>query len=469
MATYAYLVDPNKQFMTKSGTINVNGSLRVYDASTDDAVITYKDFNGTENEESIRLDNNGRAVVIADSARVYRLEVYDRYGSLQWTVSPLWCLAAGGGASISSTEIISTNGSIDIDKVTIGSATTFDIKVAEDSTNLLEWIRCDGAVKHSDTYVPVYAAGTMRVGHNGLLVSKDRYYHFTAHLRASKGSVQPFYDKVDILFRLLDNNNVETNVVRQSVIVDSSLGLVQDFEVSADVMVEEDAELILDILNTSVQGITWEVLNFEAHRIFSGAPVIPGGIVERSWVEENFQPTLTAGQNIVIDENNVISATAAPQQQANWAETDTTSVQYIQNKPDLSQYATQSDLAGKQDVLTAGQNITIDANNVISADAAPQLQSNWTEADNTSVQYIQNKPVEKSLVAGANISITEGTTDVTISATADPQVQADWTQSNSAAVDYIKHKPNLAAVATSGSYTDLSNTPSIPSIGFIDL
>ena len=72
-------------------------------------------------------------------------------------------------------------------------------------------------------------------------------------------------------------------------------------------------------------------------------------------------------------------------------------------------------------------------------------------------------------MAGANISITEGTTDVTISATADPQVQADWTQSNSAAVDYIKHKPNLAAVATSGSYTDLSNTPSIPSIGFIDL
>ena len=42
------------------------------------------------------------------------------------------------------------------------------------------------------------------------------------------------------------------------------------------------------------------------------------------------------------------------------------------------------------------------------------------------------------------------------------QQQADWTQTDSTAVDYIKNKPNLATVATSGSYADLSNKPSIP-------
>ena len=42
------------------------------------------------------------------------------------------------------------------------------------------------------------------------------------------------------------------------------------------------------------------------------------------------------------------------------------------------------------------------------------------------------------------------------------QQQADWTEADSSAVDYIKNKPNLAAVATSGSYTDLSDKPSIP-------
>lgn len=42
-------------------------------------------------------------------------------------------------------------------------------------------------------------------------------------------------------------------------------------------------------------------------------------------------------------------------------------------------------------------------------------------------------------------------------------VQADWTQASSGALDYIKHKPTLATVATSGSYNDLGNKPSIPS------
>lgn len=45
------------------------------------------------------------------------------------------------------------------------------------------------------------------------------------------------------------------------------------------------------------------------------------------------------------------------------------------------------------------------------------------------------------------------------------QVQSDWTQSDNTQVDYIKNKPTLATVATSGSYSDLSNTPmEIPTI-----
>ena len=42
------------------------------------------------------------------------------------------------------------------------------------------------------------------------------------------------------------------------------------------------------------------------------------------------------------------------------------------------------------------------------------------------------------------------------------QIQSDWTQTDDTKVDYIKHKPNLATVATSGNYNDLTNKPSIP-------
>lgn len=41
-------------------------------------------------------------------------------------------------------------------------------------------------------------------------------------------------------------------------------------------------------------------------------------------------------------------------------------------------------------------------------------------------------------------------------------VQSDWTEADSTSDAYILHKPNLATVATSGSYNDLSNKPTIP-------
>ena len=38
-------------------------------------------------------------------------------------------------------------------------------------------------------------------------------------------------------------------------------------------------------------------------------------------------------------------------------------------------------------------------------------------------------------------------------------VQADWTETDSSDDAYILHKPNLATVATSGAYSDLTGTP----------
>lgn len=41
-------------------------------------------------------------------------------------------------------------------------------------------------------------------------------------------------------------------------------------------------------------------------------------------------------------------------------------------------------------------------------------------------------------------------------------VQSNWTETNTNSLAYIKNKPNLATVATSGSYSDLSDKPTIP-------
>ena len=56
-----------------------------------------------------------------------------------------------------------------------------------------------------------------------------------------------------------------------------------------------------------------------------------------------------------------------------------------------------------------------------------------------------------------------------IQAGAERNVQSDWTATDTNSDAYIKNKPNLATVATSGSYNDLSNKPTISSLSGIPL
>ena len=71
-------------------------------------------------------------------------------------------------------------------------------------------------------------------------------------------------------------------------------------------------------------------------------------------------------------------------------------------------------VAEYQEKLTPGTNITIEGN-VISSSAAPQEQADWAETDTSSVSYIEHKPTVKPVAAGNNITITEGNDSFVIS------------------------------------------------------
>lgn len=90
----------------------------------------------------------------------------------------------------------------------------------------------------------------------------------------------------------------------------------------------------------------------------SGTPTIPAAPVQSDW-------SVTDNQSLAYIKNK--PSIPAAQVQSSWTQSDTSAPDYIRNKPDLSVYATQSDLASKQDVLTAGPNIDI-TNNVISTE-----------------------------------------------------------------------------------------------------
>ena len=90
-----------------------------------------------------------------------------------------------------------------------------------------------------------------------------------------------------------------------------------------------------------------------------------------------------------------------------------------------------------------------------------------TDEDTVSFRYIKFN--ETNVSSSASITMTMDGVEIlsdTVTETYDipgpDQVQADWSQENSSSVAYIKHKPSLATVATSGSYDDLTNKPTIP-------
>lgn len=74
--------------------------------------------------------------------------------------------------------------------------------------------------------------------------------------------------------------------------------------------------------------------------------------------------------------------------------------------------------SGSSTEYDAGYGIQI-LNNVISVSGiAPQIQSDWNQTNSSSVDYIKNKPEEYGLLAGDNISITASGSNFIISSTA---------------------------------------------------
>lgn len=159
----------------------------------------------------------------------------------------------------------------------------------------------------------------------------------------------------------------------------------------------------------------------------------------------------------------------APQVQADWNVSDSSSKAFILNKPNLSLYALSSSLAA---VATSGS-----YNDLIDKPVIPaaQVQSNWSQSDTDAVDYIKNKPA--NLVQDADYVHTDNNyTDADeaklagIQAGAEVNVQPNWNQTDSDADDYIKNKPTIPAaqVQSNWNQTDsdavdfIKNKPSIP-------
>lgn len=431
-----YLTDPLLGFQTKNGSLNTAGIINVYDAATDDPAVTYKDFVGTRNAQDIRLDDDGRAVIIADDSRAYRVEVRDQFGALLYTQSPMYAKGGGGGA-IGGIDIISSDETVKVEATSEGGVKTFDLSVDKDDP---EYVVCDsyyvmGSGNVGSGYIVPQnmSDGNMTVDSQGILLIGGHHYHIDAWLTvtADPDSANPTNEyrqrEMTLNFRFAADGTTVDMVFDNSFLHSDSFTLSGDLHPTSDTYLKIyfDNYEWADYSSGSMPSSHISMPRIDVHSIvgsYNGGgdtpQYRPGTGIDITDDVISIDPTetqekLTAGDGIIIDNNNEISV-------------DTTAI---------------------QEKLEAGDNIVIEGN-VISATAAPQEQSDWTETDTTDVSYIKHKPSTKPVVAGENITITEETNSFVISANTDSQVQADWSETDTEDPSYIQNKPDLSVYAT---------------------
>lgn len=278
---YARLYPDALQLQAKDGHNLTAGWVMVFLAGTDDPATTYADFNGTVNPQKIVIDDNGRFCAIVDKAKAYRVEVYDSEGMLQWTTEPVWCTGnAGSGMSV--TEVVSTDGSITVDKSTAGSVTTYDIGIAPaDNDEFLEWIKCSEEDCDA-TWKPVYQAGTMETeAGQGIKVHGGHLYHFTNTFYVDPDGTGITYSTFQVNMycndEVVDSRNFD---------IDTSVNDSVQCEFSTDVIPEEDGYVYFTLTIPSSCEVTGEV---QCHRIYSGINAVPDTCATKQWVSEYYQ------------------------------------------------------------------------------------------------------------------------------------------------------------------------------------
>lgn len=105
--TYGYVIDPLFSFCDQGGKTIANGYVRVFRAGTSTPVLTYRNYDGAFNAETIELDNSGRTMtqVIASKGDLYKVCVYDAEHSQEDPILTVDKVAVIG-ASVNATNIV---------------------------------------------------------------------------------------------------------------------------------------------------------------------------------------------------------------------------------------------------------------------------------------------------------------------------------------------------------------------------
>ena len=559
MQSWAYLLAPAFQIVNTAGKPLTEGWIEVYIAGTRNKYYCASDFNGTLHPFQIPLDSLGANIVLANPDQAYDVYVYNKYGSLimsRYHVSP----GMAGGSCVLNITIGSEDGTVSVNNDGNGN---FDLSIQDtiDRIDVLEQTVSDlssnssvgYAIAHAYTveldgsfdlisdavtgigYTPNMDGFRLKSGHvyqfnfNALFENGefDRNCSGKLYLEGPNTIAQEWKFDLDDSYYHSQSINGSTVLVTPNDLnyYDVKLKLAWDVDYPNKPNVDLNKISIVDIttiLSTTVSGVggnytggdgilvndeTYVIsvdmdyinshLNIDATEIIASAVNIATAYTDA-------RVTSVSGDlvNLIAEVSASIPTGSVTQVQSDWNQTNSSSVDYIKNKPEeycllagdnisitasgsnfiissTASAATGTNYQAGYGIDITGDTISVDAsiipstsdyathtevNNVSAAIIAQipeqQINSDWTAT--SGVAEILNKPNESELIAGAGVSITASGSNYVISAvvTGSPVISGYVTEAELQTVsgNIVNQIPDVSNLATKQEVETVSGT-----------
>ena len=537
MQSWAYLLAPTFQFVNTAGKPLTEGWIEVYIAGTRNKYYCASDFNGTLHPFQIPLDSLGANIVLADPDKAYDVYVYNKYGSLvmsRYHVRP----GMAGGSGVLNITITSEDGTVSVNNDGNGN---FDLSIKDtvDRIEALEQTVSDltsnssvgYAIAHAYTvnldgsfdlisdavtgigYTPNMDGFRLKSGHvyqfnfNALFENGefDRNCSGKLYLEGPNTIAQEWKFNLDDSYYHSQSINGSTVLVTPNDLnyYDVKLKLAWDVDYPNKPNVDLNKISIVDIttiLSTTVSGVggnytggdgifvndeTYVIsvdmdyinshLNIDATEIIASAVNIATAYTDA-------RVTSVSGDlvNLIAEVSASIPTGSVTQVQSDWNEQDSSSPAYINNKPDLTVYATHDEVSGVSAVLNERINVVsgaipelpdeevvefeeVDLSDYALASAIPDISNLVTHDELVSAvtavssmipdDYVTHNEVSAvsanlfNYVNSVSGDITNYVDESIVSAInvatgSFEQVQSDWIEDNTTDPAYIKNKPN---------------------------
>ena len=398
---WSYLLDPAFQIVNTAGKPLTEGYIEVYLAGTRDKYYCASDFDGTLHPFQIPLDSLGSNVVLANPDQAYDIYIYNRFGSLIMSRYNVSAGHAGGGA-LQSITITSTDGTVDI--VHDGSNYDLSIKDTVERVDSLE-SQLDNLGNESD-YSVAYG-----YGESGEFVLTDKATSGITYLNDSHGwRLKPGHVyQLNYNAKFTCDDKVNT-VVEGKFYLDGNLSFSQDWNFTLDD-------------------------SFDYTQCYNGSTliVVPSTL---KYYDLKLKYTFTSVLDCQVDLENIsivdITSITSIGGGSTYVEGDGINIHNDIISVDMdyinSQLNIETQICSAINISTAYTNEVLN-DYTTHTDVYNSIATAITEANN----YTDNSINEV-------MTIIEGATG-DIQAVSANIKQSDWTQTDDTQIDYIKHKP----------------------------